>query len=208
MRFFEQSTLPMISRRYYSILLIFLARVCFFQSGQACAQHLRVRTTRELCNPDSVSIGKQAPDIKGVEYNGTPFSLASMKGKYVLIQVWSSAISKCRAEIDAWQKMKADNVNPDIEFLGISVDKDVDAWKLYYDQNNLQGAEIHADALKPPLSYFLLSSKTVEGRHFFSYSLPQYILIDPKGIILDGRVNIKPSDITSFSHFLNNLPGI
>ncbi len=198
----------MIPRIYYSIWLNFLVLACFFPVQQASAQHLRVHSTKEICNPDSVSIGRQVPDIKAEKYNGTPFSLSSLKGKYVLIQVWSSALNKCLAEMEAWKKMKADNVNPDIEFLGISVDKDINAWQEYYGRNDLQGHEVHAEALQPPLSYFLLSSKIVEGHHFFSYSLPQYILIDPKGIILDGRVNIKPSDTASFSHFLKNLPGI
>lgn len=177
-------------------------------AGTGFAQHLRVRSVKDFYNPDTVSIGKKAPDVICQEANGLSVSLSSFRGKYVLVQVWSSVMNSCLKEMAGWKKMKEENKNRNIIFMDISVDKDMSAWQQYYTQHNLQGIEVHADAMKAPLSYYLLQTKTKEGHSFFSYTLPQYILIDASGIILDNRINIKPSDKNSFTHFLDHLPGI
>lgn len=200
----------MFQRKNSSILFVALSLVFagLLLPSSAGAQHLRVRSARDLCNPDTVAIGKKAPDIITQEANGLTVPLSSLRGKYVLIQVWSSELHTCLKEMEAWKKMKEANKNRNVSFMDISVDKDINAWQLYYGQHNLQGIEVHADAMKPPLSYFLLQTKMKEGHSYFSYTLPQYILIDPMGTILDSHINMKPSDKASFAHFLDRLPGI
>lgn len=186
------------------ITVLFLLHVC----TQGLGQHLRVKSVKDLYNPDTVSIGKKAPDIIAHDANGLTVSLSSLRGKYVLIQVWSSAMNTCLKEMEAWKKIKDDHRNKNITFMNISVDKDIEAWQHYYGQHNLQGVELHADAMKPSLCYYLLQIKTKEGHSFFSYTLPQYMLIDAGGIILDNHINLKPTDKKAFTAFIDRLPGI
>ncbi len=201
---------PMISRKYTfpCLLALPVAAALIILAPAVNAQHLRVKSVKELYNPDTVAIGKMAPDIIAQEPAGLTAQLSFFRGKYVLIQVWSSAMNSCTKEMDAWKKMKEVNRNRNVTFLDLSVDKDLAAWQLYYAQHNLQGVELHADAMKPPLCYYVMQLKSKEGHNYFSYTLPQYILIDPKGVILDSHINIKPSDKSSFAHFLDRLPGI
>lgn len=179
-----------------------------YVSTPGWGQHLRVRSVKDLYNPDTVSIGKKAPDIIAHDANGLTVSLSSLRGKYVLIQVWSSAMNTCLKEMDAWKKIKDDHRNKNMTFMDISVDKDIDAWQHYYGQHNLQGVEVHADAMQPALCYYLLQTKKKEGHSFFSYTLPQYILIDASGIVLDNHINLKPTDAKAFTTFIDRLPGI
>lgn len=189
---------------FSQIALLLLVQVCTPSLGQ----NLHIRSVKDLYNPDTVSIGKKAPDIIAHDANGLTVSLSSLRGKYVLIQVWSSAMNTCLNQMDAWKKIKDDHRNKNITFMDISVDKDVEAWQHYYRQHNLQGIELHADAMKPALCYYLLQTKTKEGHSFFSYTLPQYILIDASGLILDNHIKLKPSDKKAFTTFIDRLPGI
>lgn len=116
---------------------------------------------------------------------GGKTKLEDFRGKYVYIDVWATWCGPCRGEIPFLQKVEEKYAGKNIEFVSISVDveKDHDKWKNFVTEKHLGGTQLIAD--KNWLSDFITS--------YGINSIPRFILIDPKGIIVKGDA-VRPSD--------------
>lgn len=72
--------------------------------------------------PAPVDIGKPAPAYRAVSMNGDSVSLAALRGKAVLLNVWATWCHPCRDEIPELQRMYDRYRDRGLEMVGVSVD--------------------------------------------------------------------------------------
>ncbi len=126
-----------------------------------------------------------APNFDYENHKGGNTTLASLKGKYVYVDIWATWCGPCLAEIPALKKMEAAFHGKNIAFVSISVDadKDHDKWKTLVTNKELTGIQLFAG--KTVLSEFI--------KTFDVNTIPRFILIDPNGIVVDADAK-RPSD--------------
>lgn len=141
------------------------------------------KVTKKLDIAFRTAIGQYAPDFTQNNTAGTPVSLASLKGKYVLIDFWASWCGPCRAENPnvkkAYEKFKGKN----FEILAVSLDNKKDAWEKAIADDGLSW--LHVSDLK--------GWNNVVAELYNVKAVPQNWLIDPDGKII--AVNMRGAEL-------------
>ncbi len=121
--------------------------------------------------------GSEAPLFTYKDNNGKDVSLRSLRGKYVYIDLWATWCMPCLQEIPHLKKLEEEYAGKNIIFISVSVDeqKDTGRWIKTIARENMSGVQLLAD--KDFESDF--------ARKFIVNSIPRFILIDPKGKIVD-----------------------
>jgi peroxiredoxin len=129
------------------------------------------RVTYAVAVGKRIGIGKPAPEIKLPDTRDATFSLASLKGKYVLIDFWASWCVPCRKETPNLQKAYAALKGKGFEILSVSIDEKKELWLKAVETDNMLWPNI-------------LEQKGVMGQVAKLYGIsliPKNFLIDREG---------------------------
>lgn len=148
------------------------------------SSELGKRTLEKIETGKKRQIGIKATDFTQNDLNDKPFTLSSLRGKYVLVDFWASWCVPCRAEnpnvVKAYAQLKGKN----FEVVGVSLDNVKGAWESAVKKDNLPW--IHVCDFK--------GWKNEVALTYGIAAVPQNLLIDPQGVII--AKNLRGEDLT------------
>lgn len=132
-----------------------------------------VKITNALTIAKKTGIGVEAPGFTMKDLNGKEVSLASFRGRYVLVDFWASWCGPCRRENPRMLQVYNQFKGPKFEMLGVSVDHQIDEWIKAVKDDQLTWPQVVDD-------------QDVSGKDYGVSSIPSNVLLDPQGKII-GR---------------------
>jgi thiol-disulfide isomerase/thioredoxin len=87
-----------------------------------------------------------APDIQLKDINGREVSLASLRGKVVIVDFWATWCPPCRMEVPTFKQLQAKYQNKGFEIVAIALDDDEDDVKQFARKQTLNYTVAHGNS--------------------------------------------------------------
>ena len=126
-----------------------------------------------------VKPGTTAPDFNLKSPDGKVYSLSSFRGKTVVLDFWASWCPDCRKDAPEIVRLYNEYHPKGVEFIGISMDTDVQAWK-----NAIQKYGI----VYPQVSELKKFKETDISKSYGINWIPSIVVVDKEGKVLLSTV--------------------
>jgi len=130
--------------------------------------------------------GMQAPNLKRTTIDGRQLDLAAYRGKYVLLDFWSTTCGPCLAGLPDLKSVYTSFSRDDFEIVGIA--QDDSKWLgQFVSDNGIEWPQITQNRSEDGAAD-ILDAYRVTG-------IPAYFLIDPEGRVVDPTLGIYPHEL-------------
>lgn len=117
---------------------------------------------------------KTLPELRFNRADGTPISLAEMRGKTVLLNLWATWCAPCRKEMPALDALQAAYGGPAFEVVAVNIDtRNLDKPKAWLAENGITRLAYYAD---PEAKVFQVLKRAGQA-----VGMPTTLLIDANG---------------------------
>ncbi len=137
--------------------------------------------TARAKTPGEVEIGAMLRDASMHGLNGPVRTLASYRGRPLIINVWASWCGPCRQEMASLERLAWSDDATHFAVIGISTDDDIDAARALLKQTNAT------------LSHFIDRKLELENMLGAAY-LPLTVLVDAQGRVVEKVVGAREWD--------------
>lgn len=126
--------------------------------------------------PIDMSPGREIPDFRFVDFNGSTRNLADFRGRYLMLDFWGSWCPPCRAEVPFAREAYARFRSRGFEILGMDYERgaSVDQVRAYLNENGVTWTIAQPDSVK----------SLIDDR-FRIDGFPTIVLLGPDGRVLD-----------------------
>ena len=178
------------------------AGVAECRASQPVAERLKPLARGEVAAVGVSQAPKPPPAISFAGPDGQAMSLASFKGKTILVNLWATWCVPCREEMPALDRLQAELGGPDFQVVAINVDtRNREKPKAWLQENGIRNLAYHADP-EGKLLQVLQKSGHVVG-------LPTTFVVDASGCevaLLKGPAEWASSDAVAFMKAALNRP--
>jgi thiol-disulfide isomerase/thioredoxin len=116
------------------------------------------------------------PDLQFVNGSGAPMSLAGLKGKVILLNVWATWCAPCREEMPGLERLQAELGSDKFEVVALAVDKGgIEAARKFLADIKAEKLDVYADPTAK------------EGTRLKVIGMPTTVLINAEGLEI-GRL--------------------
>ncbi|MEU5311166.1 TlpA disulfide reductase family protein [Streptomyces sp. NPDC021562] len=115
-----------------------------------------------------------APDLTGEDLDGRPVRLADYRGKVVVLNVWASWCSPCRAEAPELSQAQRELAAEGVQVLGVDMDARREKGRAFQEQHRLSYPSLHDPASRQLLRL---------PRGYKAQALPYTLFVDRDGKI-------------------------
>jgi thiol-disulfide isomerase/thioredoxin len=135
---------------------------------------MQARYFRALKKVSTFKKGDMAFNFSYPNLKGDTITLASLKGKVVLVDVWATWCGPCKQQIPYLKKLEEELKGKDIAIVSISVDeeKDKEKWKTFVEKEELKGIQLYGKGWSEFAKYY-----DIRG-------IPRFLVFDQEGRIV------------------------
>ncbi|MCC6447641.1 MAG: TlpA family protein disulfide reductase [Chitinophagaceae bacterium] len=124
--------------------------------------------------------GSTAKSFEALRLNGKAIHLSEFRNKIIYIDIWATWCEPCLKQMPAFELLKEKyKSNPDIVFISLSIDDNLEAWKTNVTKRNAKGEQ-----------WFINRYKL---KDYDVFSIPRAILIDKNFKVVEMKAELPDS---------------